>query len=174
MIQHKKYLFIHLSLASVILFLDRITKFYALTRCAIEQKVTSFLSCALTFNRGISWGMLHYANGYVFAFVTALIAVITAYLAYLGWQKMKDGESVIGYVLVVAGSVSNIIDRMLYGAVVDFISFRLFGWDAPVFNVADVCIVFGVMIIAFKLSFDTLDISNEVSSTQDERKRHDI
>jgi signal peptidase II len=148
----KKYFVHSLVLIALITILDRITKIYALSHCAIEQRVTSFLSCALTFNRGISWGMLHHANGYVFVLVTAFIAAITAYIAYLGWQRIQAGEWAMGYMLVVIGSISNIIDRIVYGAVVDFIAFTLFGWNAPVFNVADVCIVVGVLWVAVSVS----------------------
>jgi len=139
-----------LALAVVILVADRLTKLLALAYCASEQVISPFVSCALTFNRGISWGMLHDANGTVFGMVTVLIACITGYIAYLGVQRSRVGDPAIGYVCVVAGSVSNLADRVIYGGVVDFISFSLSGWNFPVFNVADAFIVCGVMLIAWE------------------------
>lgn len=140
-----------------VLIIDQLTKCIALKLCAIEQVISSFLTCHITFNRGISWGMLHHADESIFWLITILIAMITLYIAYLGWRRMRAGEWAIGYVLVVAGSISNVIDRIIYGGVVDFIAFSFGGWEFPVFNVADMCIVGGVGIIMVSLnSFDKL------------------
>lgn len=138
------FLFLHAHLAVMILFFDRVSKMIALRDCVTEQKITSFLSCALTFNRGISWGMLHDANTWVFVLVTVLIACVTAFIAYLTLTRLQKGLWSIGYVCVVAGSLSNLVDRVMYGAVVDFISFSFAGWHFPVFNIADICIVLGI------------------------------
>jgi signal peptidase II len=145
--KYKKYLPAQIALAMVILFADRITKMLALAHCRTEQVISSFASCILTFNRGISWGMLHDSSEGVFWAVTMMIACITAYLAYIMVQRMRAGDPALGYVCVVAGSVSNLIDRVMYGAVIDFISHSFWGWHFPVFNVADVCIVVGIILI---------------------------
>lgn len=144
------FLFLHAHLAVMILFFDRVSKMIALRDCVIEHKITSFLSCALTFNRGISWGMLHDANNWVFVLVTVLIACVTAFIAYLTLTRLQQGLWSIGYVCVVVGSISNLIDRVMYGAVVDFISFSYAGWHFPVFNIADAFIVFGIAGIVYK------------------------
>lgn len=138
-------------LACGIIAADRFTKIIALAHCASEQIITSFASCVLTYNRGISWGMLHDSQDGVFWLVTILIASVTVYIAYLGIERWRMGESVVSYVCVVAGSVSNVIDRILYGAVIDFIYFSWGGWHFPVFNVADIFIVCGVFMIAWDI-----------------------
>lgn len=141
---YKKYFITQIVLATFILLADRITKMLALTHCATEKVLSSFTTCILTFNRGISWGMLHDSNEAIFWAVTLMIACITGYLAYLTWQRLQAGDQALGYVCVVAGSVSNLIDRVMYGAVIDFISHSFWGWQFPIFNVADIYIVCGI------------------------------
>lgn len=158
---YSMFLFLHAHLAFMILFFDRVSKIIALRDCVIEKKITSFFACALTFNRGISWGMLHDANNWVFVLVTVLVACVTAFIAYLTLTRLQKGLWSIGYVCVVAGSVSNLVDRVIYGAVVDFISFSYAEWHFPVFNIADVCIVGGIMMIIMV-----------PQSTRDERKNN--
>lgn len=143
-------LFPVLSLAGFIIAFDRVTKLISLRSCITEQKISSFLSCQLTFNRGISWGMLHDANGFVFWLVTSFIGLLTAYLAYLGLQLVREGKNGLAYFAVAAGSCANLIDRLIYGAVIDFILFSWNGWAFPIFNVADIFIVCGVFFIAWQ------------------------
>lgn len=149
----RKYFIAQIALAITILLADRITKMLALTYCATERVINSYASCILTFNRGISWGMLHDANNGVFWGVTLMIASITAYLAYLTLQRLRAGDAAFGYVCVVAGSLSNLIDRLMYGAVIDFISHSYGDWHFPVFNLADVYIVCGIMMIFYESLF---------------------
>lgn len=151
----KKYYSAQIALAIIILLADRITKTLALTYCTTERVINSYASCILTFNRGISWGMLHDSSNGVFWGVTLMIACITAYLGYLTLQRMRAGDSAFGYVCVVAGSVSNLIDRLMYGAVIDFISHSYGGWNFPVFNLADVYIVCGIMMILYESLFSS-------------------
>jgi signal peptidase II len=142
---YKKYFVAQIALATLILLADRITKMLALAYCATERVISPFASCILTFNRGISWGMLHDSCEGVFWAVTVMIACITAYLAYIMIERLRAGDPALGYVCVVAGSVSNLIDRVMYGAVIDFISHSFWGWQSPVFNVADIYIVCGII-----------------------------
>ena len=54
---------------------------------------------------------------------------------------------VVSYSLVIGGILGNLVDRVLYGSVIDYLDFYLFGYNAPVFNFADSCIVIGAIII---------------------------
>lgn len=143
-------LFVVASIIGSIIGIDQLTKYLALNGCFAPKLISPFLYCNLTFNRGISWGILHDSNHQVFALVTAVIVVITVYLAYVGVQQVRAGKLGIGYACVVAGSFANLIDRFLYGAVIDFILFSYKGWHFPIFNVADIFIVLGVFLIAWQ------------------------
>lgn len=126
---------------SSLILLDRITKWAALRYC--------FHDC--TFNRGISWGMLNYEGSGFFVGITLLIILITAVLCVYAYRRMLQGYSIWGELLIIGGSLSNIIDRFMYGGVVDFIELRLGSWIGPAFNVADSMVVVGVAIMAYEL-----------------------
>ncbi len=106
--------------------------------------VNSFLSFEVVFNRGISWGMFHSQSDVLFFIVSAIIAIITAVLCGYAYHNYMRGNVIAAEVCIIAGSCCNLIDRVMYGGVVDFIilSYGQLTW--PVFNIADAVIVFGV------------------------------
>lgn len=136
-------------LATTIFILDRITKSAALKYLQTPRIINEYFSFELTFNRGISWGMFHDATGMMFGIVFAVIAAITAALCWHAYDAYKKGHSIIGHICIITGSVANLIDRAIYGGVIDFIllSYKHYSW--PVFNVADVAIVCGVALLIF-------------------------
>ena len=127
--------------------LDRITKYYALHNFAESYRVNDFLSFELAFNRGVSWSMFHSANDTIFIAVSSVIAIILCTLIWHTVIRYRAGNNIIGELLVLAGAVSNLIDRFVYQGVVDFIfiSYGSFAW--PIFNIADVSIVIGVLVM---------------------------
>jgi len=130
---------------------DRITKYFALLNCKKACTINQFLTFQLTINRGISWGMFHSNNNMMFFVITGLIILITAGLLFYTFIRWLNGNFIGGEILVLAGSISNIIDRFLYDGVIDFILISHGGWSFPIFNIADVCIVFGVGLMALEL-----------------------
>jgi len=145
---NKKY--IYFFLAAFIFVVDRVSKMAALAYCTESARtINSYLSFEVVFNRGISWGMLNSTSDIVFVLVSLMIAVITAFLCWHAYYQYMRGNAILGEVCIIAGSVSNLIDRVVYGGVIDFIvlSYNTFSW--PVFNVADAAIVCGVGILIF-------------------------
>lgn len=140
----------YIGLALVAFCADRITKLYALHNFVVPQHITSFISGELIFNQGISWGMLHSIDGSNFGTVSVLVLVMTFLLMYYTYKRISLGYAIYGEVLVVAGSISNMLDRFLYHGVVDFISFHYGSYAFPSFNIADCCIVVGVMIMGWQ------------------------
>lgn len=143
---NKNYLY---AFVAVILFcIDRATKYIALEYCAQETvSINQFLSYELVFNRGISWGLFDTHNALLFLLVSLSIALVTLCVGYHAYHLYRHNFSITGHVLILVGSLSNIIDRIYYGGVIDFIllSYKHYSW--PVFNVADMAIVMGVIII---------------------------
>lgn len=132
-------------IAGIVFVLDRLTKNWALENCSVEPcRINDFLSFELLFNRGISWGMFHSTSDTTFMIVTFGIIGIIAVLGLYTFVRWNNTEWVIGETLVLAGSLSNIVDRFLYHGVVDFILLSAKGFSWPVFNIADACIVCGV------------------------------
>lgn len=123
---------------------DRFSKWYALNHFAEPVRVNQFLSFELTFNRGISWGLFHSDNMITFGIVTLLIFAVTIGVYISAVPRYHAGHLVVGELLVVIGSFSNIMDRLTHGGVIDFILLSYGDWHWPVFNIADMAIVLGV------------------------------
>lgn len=139
----------YILLSMIISIIDRITKLAALKYLQTPRVINEYLSFELTFNRGISWGMFHDAAETMVGVVTTTIAIITAFLCWHAYDTYKKGHSIIGHVCIITGSIANLIDRAVYGGVIDFIllSYQHYSW--PVFNIADVAIVCGVALLIF-------------------------
>ena len=140
----QRLLLIYTLMAGTLLFFDRITKFAALTCFTTQCTVNPYLSFELLMNRGISWSLLHAQNNWVFVLVSLAIVCITILLAIYSFVRWKEKKLIIGEVWILAGSLSNIIDRVMYQGVIDFIELSYNGFVWPAFNIADVCIVVGV------------------------------
>ena len=139
----------------IIFCIDRITKNSALDSF-VQQVYSSIpgLSFKVVINRGVTWGMLHYAahQYYIYVMLSVIKVLGIMLVAYWAYYVHKKCEKfVFGHVLVIAGGLSNMLDRLCYGGVIDFIivSYGHHSW--PVFNVADVAIVVGLGIVAWQL-----------------------
>lgn len=126
---------------------DRITKLFALNHWREEYVINAFMSLQTTLNKGISWGILNLPHRFLFILITSGIIVFTVFLMLIAFRRYRERRSIIGEVLVITGSLSNIVDRFLYGGVVDFIDIHVGQWIWPSFNIADACIVAGVFIM---------------------------
>ena len=141
----------YIVLAFSIFVIDRVTKLMALAWCGESiRTINSFLSFEVVFNRGISWGMLHSSSDIVFGVVSLIIAAVTMALCWYAYRNYVRGNVIIGETCIIAGSLCNLIDRVVYNGVIDFIilSYGHLSW--PVFNVADAAIVIGVGILVFQ------------------------
>ena len=109
--------------------------------------VAPFFNLALVFNRGMSFGLFSDADA-VFAMLAVTGSIALGVLIWL-W---RTHDTWLAWALgpVLGGALGNIIDRIRYGAVVDFLDFHLGGYHWPAFNVADSAIVCGVALIAWR------------------------
>jgi signal peptidase II len=136
--------------AAVLIALDRWTKMVALTRLTHRITINAFLSFDLVFNRGIAWSLFHSPTPEVFGGISIVIAIITGVIAYYGIQRFREEYFCGAALCIVAGSLSNIIDRCWYGGVIDFIELTYGNYSWPLFNIADMCIVGGVGLLAME------------------------
>lgn len=136
----------YLVVASFIIALDQLVKQYIMSSLP-HYTLNNYFSIDLVFNRGISWGLLHSDNPTVFACVNSAVLFVIASLIIHSIVRMMQKNCIIGEVMVFAGAVSNYIDRYYYGGVIDFISISYQDWCFPVFNLADIFIVCGVMLM---------------------------
>lgn len=134
-----------LVLALAILVADQLTKWWMLTLLAEPPRmieVTGYFNLVLVRNPGLSFGMfggLGEAGRFI---LSAVVLLVTAVLVV--WL-LRATSSLVRFALaaVIGGAFGNLVDRLLHGAVIDFLDFHLAGWHWPAFNLADSAIVLG-------------------------------
>lgn len=125
--------------------LDRLTKMWALATCTQPLVLNQVLSCDVVVNRGISLSLFDGNSAHMFILVTIIVTlIITCFAAYTIVHAYR-GNRVFPHIVILAGAISNMIDRVQYHGVIDFISLHYSGWYFPIFNIADMCIVLGVL-----------------------------
>jgi signal peptidase II len=145
-----------LAIAAAALVLDQVTKFYFYDllvtggRRAIE--VLPFFNLVTVWNYGISFGMFNNGSaGASIIFVVLALAIVVALVLWLRSVTQPFVAAALG--LVIGGAVGNVIDRLRFGAVFDFLDFHLAGWHWPAFNVADAAISIGVVLLCIDALF---------------------
>ncbi|MAG91049.1 signal peptidase II [Candidatus Woesearchaeota archaeon] len=143
---NKKHITI-LSTALIVILLDQITKLLIKTNFKLNQSlpiIENILHLTYVTNTGSAFGLF---KGFNLFFVIFSIIVIIAIFYFI--NKIKNNEKLIQYSvgLLLAGTIGNLIDRILHGSVIDFIDFRI--W--PVFNIADSSITIGVILLIILL-----------------------
>ncbi len=117
-----------------------------------QIEVLPFFNFVMVWNRGISFGLFNSETDYGAYILIALAVVISA--GFLVWlSRCTNKMQCFGFSLVVGGALSNALDRVRFGAVMDFLDFHAFGYHWPAFNIADSCIVIGVFILMIHALF---------------------
>ena len=146
-----KKIFINFSIIIFIFFLDRISKYWILRyfEQSIDQNIiiTSYLSFNLLWNDGIAFGLLQFEQKLFYNLVTLLIFIILIIVGRLSLNS--KGLEKICYLMILGGGFGNIFDRIYYGSVVDFIDLNYNNFHWFIFNVADIFITIGVLILIF-------------------------
>ena len=142
-----------LGLAAFIAALDQLTKFAVERNLALYEvvPVTGFFNLVNVRNYGAAFGFLNDPEMnwqfWFFLAATLLAAGIILYIAKQAADKDKPLFFALGCIL--GGAVGNLVDRVRYRAVVDFLDFHYAGWHWPAFNVADIAICIGAGLTAF-------------------------
>ncbi len=137
--------FFAIVLGITVFILDRISKIVALSLLsATPQPLFYGCNLVIVWNRGVTWSLLtaHNVLGY-WLLVSFITCIITAFAIYT-IKQLKHGFSIGWEMLVLGGALSNLVDRLWYKAVIDFIELYIGPYSWPIFNIADVCIVIGI------------------------------
>ncbi|WP_416325361.1 signal peptidase II [[Eubacterium] hominis] len=137
----------HGILLIVLLAIDQISKFAVDANMKLQQSmdiVPGFFRITYLHNTGAAWSMLE-GKMWFFYIITAIALVAMIYF-YVRSEK-QDVMFKTGIVCMAAGTIGNLIDRLMFQYVRDFIDFIILGYDFPVFNVADMALCFGVFLI---------------------------
>jgi signal peptidase II len=149
----------YLWIAAVIIVVDQITKFAAVRYLVhhVEVSVLPFLSFTLTYNRGAAFGFLNNESGWQKFFFIAVAAIaITIIVLWLRRLEPSNKWVAVALSLILGGAIGNLIDRMMYGYVVDFIDVILVYWHFWIFNIADSAITIGAIVLVL----DALGVGN--------------
>ena len=136
-------------LAVVVIVLDQLSKAWALgsLRMAEQVVVTSFFNLVLVFNAGAAFSFLANAGGWQKWFFVVLASGISLWLVAMLRQHAGERLMALALSLILGGAIGNVIDRLRFDAVVDFLDFHLAGAHWPAFNVADSAITVGVVLM---------------------------
>ena len=141
---------IKISLISILcILIDQITKLIVTTNINLNNSITiinNFFSLTYVKNYGAAWSIL--SGNRLLLIIIALISLFLIYNFFIKNKELKTLE-IITYGLLIGGIIGNLIDRIIFGYVIDFFDFLIFNYNFPVFNFADIFIVVsaGLLII---------------------------
>jgi signal peptidase II len=144
-----------LGLSAGVVVLDQLSKLWVLSAFNPGQsvEVTSFFNLVLVYNPGAAFSFLSDAAGWQRWFFVALALAISAWLVTLIRFHRTERMMPLAASLILGGALGNVIDRVLYGAVVDFLDAHAAGYHWPAFNVADSAISLGVALLVWQQVF---------------------
>lgn len=136
-----------LLIAAAVLILDQVSKLAILDLMQPPRtiEVLPVFNIVLAFNRGVSFSMFAGHDDAPLLLSGVAVVLVAALLWWLRSAEHALTRTAIG--LVVGGAVGNLIDRLRYGAVVDFLDVHWGGWHWPAFNVADSAITVGALLL---------------------------
>ena len=137
-----------LILTLIILIVDIVSKLivkHYLTLGSISI-INNFLNLKYVENTGAAWSIFD-NNRYIVLVLSCMIIIGIIY--YIFKEKPSKIISRIAYSLVLGGALGNFINRLYYGYVIDFIDVKFFGYNYPIFNMADIFIVVGVILLIY-------------------------
>jgi len=144
-----------LGLAGLVIVLDQLTKIWVVSVLRLGQSIelTSFLNLVFVYNPGAAFSFLSDAGGWQRWFFVALAIAVSGWLTFLVRQHASERLLPMAAALILGGALGNVIDRIRFGAVVDFVDVHAAGWHWPAFNVADSAISAGVALLIVQQLF---------------------
>ena len=138
-----------LLISGSLVFLDQLSKRWILnlvSQGVLPSKITFFLNVVYGKNNGISFGLFKAGNTWgVAALAIGALIIIACLIAW--YMKENETSSRAGLLLIISGAGGNMIDRLLYGGVIDFIDIHINYYHFPIFNGADTMISLGTAFI---------------------------
>lgn len=151
----KYYVGISLLVAFLIIVIDQVTKWIIASSMKIGDSyevIPNFLNITSHRNNGAAWGIL---SGKMFFFYIITVIILIVLVLFFIKEAQYNLFMQLAISLLFAGALGNFIDRLFNGEVVDFIDTNIFGYDFPIFNVADSSLTIGVILVIIGLLKDT-------------------
>ncbi len=145
-------------IAIIVLIMDQLSKSLMEIYLNLNESVKvikNFFSLTLVYNTGGAWSILE-NQSYIFIIISVLALIILIRFMISFKNNLRNN---IAFGLTIGGIVANLADRIFLGYVRDFLDFRIFNYDYPIFNLADIAIVIGIilLIVAIIKGEDKLD-----------------
>ncbi|HSG97713.1 MAG TPA: signal peptidase II [Woeseiaceae bacterium] len=149
--------FAWMAVAALVIVADQVTKWAIVEWVGLYEKVplNSFINLTHQRNTGAAFSFLADAGGWQRWFFVVLATVVSAVIAVWLWRVRNERQAVLsaGLALVLGGAIGNLIDRLNYGYVTDFVPVWFGDWAYPSFNVADVGITVGAGLLIIDALF---------------------
>ncbi len=148
-------------LVPLLIVIDQLTKYFAEVSLLEGHSVSiidNFFYFTLIYNTGAAWSS--FSNSRWLLVGISTITAIGFSIYYFKYQKKRSVFGNISIILIVGGALGNWIDRVFYGRVVDFLDFYIFGYNFPVFNFADICVVCGTIALILFMYIDEKKVKN--------------
>lgn len=146
----------------LILFFDQLSKIFIINYFQTNNSIiylTSFLNFELIWNEGIAFGLLSFENSKVYNFISIIILLVVLIILFVIY-KTKN-LTVYFYSMIVGGALGNLLDRVRYSSVPDFIDFHIGEFHWFIFNIADIFISIGVICLIMVEIFGQKELKNE-------------
>jgi len=142
-----------LGLSAGVVLIDQLTKWLVIDALTLYQRISILpvFDLVRLHNTGAAFSFLADASGWQNELFTGVAAVVSLGITWWLVTLPVEGRRVLGLglALVLGGAIGNIIDRVLYGYVIDFLLFYYKDWSYPAFNIADSAITCGVILILY-------------------------
>ena len=137
------------ALAAAVIVADQLTKWAVLGHFSYGERLalTPFFNLVLVYNKGAAFSMFADAAGWQTPMLVVFALVASGIVSYLIVRDPAKRLLCLGLALILGGALGNLIDRLRFGHVVDFLDFHAWGWHWPAFNVADSGITIGAVLL---------------------------
>lgn len=140
-----------LGIAAIVILLDQLSKITMsqMLMYGQSEQITSFFNLVMVYNKGAAFSFLADQPGwqrYLFAGISAAASLLII------WMLKRHASQRLfcwALALILGGAIGNLIDRIAYGHVIDFLDVHVYGWHWPAFNIADSAITIGALLFIF-------------------------
>lgn len=140
-----------LPISLLLVVIDQIVKILVISKLALQQSITiinNFFNITYVRNTGAAWSIL---SGNVLLLIIISVLALVAIYYYLIKDKELNKIDIVSYSMLIGGIIGNLIDRIVHGYVIDYLDFKIFNYNFPIFNIADTLIVISIIIIGIGL-----------------------
>lgn len=142
----------------VLVAIDQLTKYLALDNIALGRviTVTSFFNLTLVYNTGGAFGFLSQSGEILrmAVFIASVSIIIIIMITFYFHYYSKSFWAATWITMIIGGAIGNLIDRIRFQKVIDFLDLHVFGYHWPAFNFADICVTLGIFLFILYVLFE--------------------